>query len=447
MTTLVQSTKVPVLKQRFPGLALFSARQNPLKLLQAMAALGDCSVLKIAGFKLYLINHPDLIKEVLITKNDAFVKGRAVRLLSTLLGKGLLTSEGAFHHQQRKLVLPAFHHHKIKSYAAVMAGSADRRVEKWQDGQEMAIVDEMMAVTLEIVAQTLFGSDVSDESNEIGQTLYEGQEVFRSVANPFAELILRLPFPITKRIRRIVDRMDQTIYRIIEAHRANPDAYTDLLSMLLVSEDEETGEHMSDQQVRDEVMTLFTAGHETTAVGLMWTWFLLAKYPDVEKRLHAELYRVLAGRLPTFDDLPKLIYTRQVFSEALRLYPPAWAITREARRAVYIGDYLIPKGATLDLSPYILHRDVRFWPDPDTFDPERFSPANKKQIGKFEYLPFSMGVRGCIGEQFAWMEGILVLATLAQRWKLRLTSTSTPAVVPSVTTRPDAPIMMKAIRR
>ena len=401
----------------------------------------------MARFRLYMLNHPDLIREVLVSQNDAFIKGRATRFLGILLGKGLLTSEGAFHHQQRKLVLPAFHHHKIKSYAEAMAASAMRMAQRWENGAVLNISDEMMEVTLEIVAKNLFGADVSEETDEIAEALFEGQKVFRNVANPFAELILRLPFPITKRIRKVVQRLDKTIYRIIEEHRKQPDDYTDLLSMLLASQDEETGERMGDEQVRDEVMTLFTAGHETTAVALLWTWFLIAQYPEVEQKLHDELAIVLNGRPPTFEDIPDLVYTRQVFSEVLRLYPPAWAITREALHDVSIGDYLIPKGATIDISPYILHRDERFWPDPERFDPDRFSPENKKNIDKFEYLPFSIGIRGCIGEQFAWMEGIIVLSTLAQHWKLNLISEASPTIEPIITLRPDSPIMMQAVRR
>ncbi len=447
MPLTISRPDIPVLKQRYPGEVLLRVRKNPLVVLQEMAHLGDCSVMKLARFRLFMLNHPDLIREVLVTQNDAFIKGRAVRLLGVLLGKGLLTSEGPFHHRQRKLVLPAFHHHKIKSYADAMASSATRMAARWEDDAEMNISDEMMSVTLDIVAKTLFGANVSDETEEIGQALLEGQDVFRSVANPLAEIILRLPFPITKRIQKVVQRMDTTIYRIIEEHRRHPDRYTDLLSMMLATQDEETGEGMADKQLRDEVMTLFTAGHETTAVALMWTWFMLAQHPDVEQKLHDELAEVLEGRPPTFDDIPQLVYTRQVFSEVLRLFPPAWAITREALQEVNIGGYHIPKGATIDMSPFILHRDARFWENPDQFNPDRFSPANKKKINKFEFIPFSIGIRGCIGEQFAWMEGIIVLATLAQQWKLQLTSNPSPTIIPIITLRPDSPIRMRAIRR
>ncbi len=443
----IHQHKPSLLRQKYPGEALVRLHRDALVVLQDMAALGDCSVLKIAGFKLYLLNHPDFFREVLITQNDAFIKGRAAQFLGILLGQGLLNSEGTFHHKQRKLVLPAFHHHKIAGYATDMAESAAHLSQQWQQGQTLMIDDAMMDVTLDIVAKTLFGADVSSDKDVIKDALAEGQEVFRGITNPFASLILRLPFPITRKIQRVVHRMDTIIYRIIESHRAAPDQYTDLLSLLLASRDEETGAGMSDKQLRDETMTLFTAGHETTAVALTWTWFLLAQYPEIERKLHAELDAVLGGRLPTFEDIPRLVYTRQVFSEVLRLYPPAWAITRQALQDIQIGPYAIPKGATIDLSAYLLHRDDRFWPNPEVFDPERFSPQNRKSIDKFTFLPFSIGIRGCIGEQFAWMEGIIVLATLAQQWRFKLLSTTAPGLNPLITLRPATPIKVQAIKR
>lgn len=328
-----------------------------------------------------------------------------------------------------------------------MAQISHQKAQSWQEGQEMLVGEEMMSVTLDVVAKTLFGTEVHGEAEEIGNALHEGQEIFKKVANPLAELLIRLPVPSTLRMNKVVSRLDATIYRIIEEHRQDPNRYTDLLSMLLAAQDEETGEGMTNKQVRDEAMTLFTAGHETTALALMWCWFLLAKHPDVEANLHAELDEVLKGNPPAFEDIPKLTYTRQVFSEALRLYPPAWALTRETIEDVQIGDYKIRKGATIDISPYLLHRDSRFWANPDEFNPERFSSTNKKEIGKFTYLPFSVGIRGCIGEQFAWMEGIVLLATLAQHWKLSLLSTANPVVRPIITTRPVKPIRMQAVRR
>ena len=448
MQTTAIHTKpaAPLLKQRFPGEVLFTVRRNPIGLLQMMANLGDCSYLTVGPFVLYMINHPELIKELLVTKNDSFIKGRAVRLTQLLLGQGLLTSEGAFHRRQRKLVLPAFHHSRLTKYAEVMAGSAEKRNRAWRDGQELDIEDEMMHLTLEIVAKTLFDADVENESDAITQALTDGQNAFEKIANPFSQIILHLPLPVTRSIRKARRQLDTTIFRFIEDHRQQPDR-EDLLSMLLEARDEETGEAMKDEQVRDEAMTLFAAGHETTAIALTWTWYLLARHREIENLLHQELATVLGGRTPAFSDLNQLIYTRQVLSEALRLYPPAWALNREAAEEVKIGDYLIPKGATVDTSPYILHRDARFWPNPEQFDPERFSPENKPNIQKFTFMPFSFGIRGCIGEQFAWTEALLVLATIAQKWKFRLLDSNPIGVRPLITLRPANAVRMQALRR
>lgn len=447
MSAIASPPLIPFLKQKFPGEVLLHIRKDPLGVLKAMTDLGDCSRLKLGPINLYMINHPDLIRDVLVTKNSAFRKGRAVQLMHILLGKGLLTSEGGFHRRQRKLVLPAFHHSRLTYYADIMAAYAARRHKRWQDGSVLQIEHEMMNLTLEIVAKTLFNANVDDETDEITEALTEGQEVFGKIANPFSEIILRLPLPATRKIKRVRKRLDTTIYRFIEEHRQNPADQQDLLSMLLDAQDEETGTGMSDEQVRDEAMTLFAAGHETTAVALTWTWVLLSQHPEVEAQLHEEVDRVLEGRLPTFSDLAQLSQTRRVLSEALRLYPPAYALTREATEDVQIGEYSIPKGATVDMSPYLIHRDARFWPDPERFNPDRFAPENKSQITKFSYIPFSFGIRGCIGEQFAWTEAILLLATLAQRWKLRLVDQKIPEVRPVITLRPEGSVGMRVEAR
>ncbi len=447
MPATLTPPEIPILKQRFPGEVLLRFRRNPLTVLEEMAQMADVSKLRLLNFRFFMINDPVLIKEMLVTKNDAFIKGRPVQFLGYLLGQGLLNSEHAFHRKQRKLILPAFHHHRIKGYAETMAACANRIANTWEDGQQLDMGDEMMRLTLDVVGRTLFGSDVSDEAAEVGEILAEAQQMFRNIANPLAELILRLPFPATRRLERLVARMDAIIYRLIDEHRKKPEAYTDLLSMLLAAQDEDTGEGMSDQQVRDEATTLITAGHETTAIAMMWTWFLLAQHPEVEAQLYTELSTVLKGRSPTFDDLPSLPYTRQVFSEVLRLYPPAWAVTREAARDVQLGPHHIPKGAALDFSPFILHRDARFWENPLQFDPTRFAPDRKKHIDKFTYLPFSLGVRGCIGEQFAWTEGMILLATIAQKWRFELRSSPTPGLQPIITLHPAAPVLMQPIKR
>ena len=441
--------EVPLYKQRFPGEVFFQIRKNPLSFLLEMSKLGDCSVLHNGPVpSLYLLNHPELFKEVLVTKHESFIKGRAVQLMGLLVGKGLGTSEGVYHRQQRKLVLPAFQHSKLTRYGEMMVEKAVKRHYQWKNNRILSIEQEMMQLTLEIVAKTLFSAEVAGpESGGLPKAFNDFQEAFVKIASPFAEILMKLPLPETRKIKRARKTFDATVYRIIEEHRQNPDAYDDLLSMLLAAQDEETGKGMTDEQVRDESVTLFIGGHETTAIGLTWTWYLLSQNPDIEQRFHDELDRELGGRTPTFADIPRLTYTRQIFSEVLRLYPPAWLLNRETVEDVVVGDYLIPKGSTVDLSPYILHRDERFWPEPLKFDPDRFLPGKKGITHKFAFLPFSYGVRGCIGEQFTWTEAILLMATLGQRWKFRLIEDDAVDIKPLVTLRPERSIPMKALAR
>ena len=440
---------IPVLKQRFPGEALLRIRKNALTFLQELASLGDCSRLRTGPFQpLYMLNHPDLFKEVLITKNDSFIKGRGVQLTRFLLGNGLLTNEFASHRKQRKLVLPAFHHSRLVYYAEVMASITEKRIRQWRHNRIVTLESEMAALTMEIVAETLFGTKVgSTEADVFTKALTELQESFVKIINPFTEILMKLPIPETRKINRAHTIVDGAIYRIIETHREHPERYKDLLSMLISAQDEETGQGMDDKQVRDEAMVLFIAGHETTAVALTWFWYMVAQHPEVERRMHEEIDDVLKGQSPSFQDLPKLTYTRQVLSETLRLYPPAWVLTREPVEDVTIGNYDIPKGAIVDFSPFILHRDERFWPDPERFDPDRFSHENKGLIHRFAYLPFSVGIRGCIGEQFAWTEALLVIATIAQKFALKIVEKQPVGIKPVLTLRPDRAFAMRIERR
>lgn len=437
--------EIPVLKQRFPGEALLRIRKNPLQFLHAMVSLGDCSRLQTGGMKpLFMINHPDLFKEILITKNDLFIKGRGVQLARFLLGNGLFTNEHDSHRRQRKLVLPAFHHSRLVYYGEVMASIVEKRASEWRTNRIVILEDEMAGLTMEIVAETLFGSKVgSVESGTITKALLEFQESFVKIVNPFTEILLKLPLPETRRIKRSRKVVDESIYRIIQEHRQHPEKYTDLLSMLLAAQDEDTGEGMDDVQIRDEAITLFIAGHETTAVALTWFWYLVAQHPDVEKKMHEEIDEVLEGRRPSFQDIPSLVFTRQILSEVLRLYPPAWLLTREPMEDIMIGAYRIPKGATVDLSPYFLQRDERFWPEPNRFDPDRFSPKRKNNNHRFAYVPFGSGVRGCIGEQFAWTEALLTIAVLAQKWSFRIVEKEPVGIKPVLTLHPDRPFAMR----
>src|SRR5579862_1551145 len=336
-----------------------------------------------------------------------------------LLGEGLLTSEAEFHKRQRRLVQPAFHRDRLIGYGAAMAECAAQCRDRWSAGERFDVSREMNRLTLAIVARTLFSADVSSEADEIGSALTEVLGLFEMVLMPFSEWIEKLPLPSVRRFEKARARLDQTIYRMIAERRASGEDKGDLLSMLLLAQDEDAST-MTDKQVRDEALTLFLAGHETTANALTWTWYLLSQNPEAEARFHAEIDRVLGARLPTFDDLAQLKYVEMVFAESMRLFPPAWGIGRRPLQAYRIGDYEIPARTVMLMSPYVVHRDPRWYPEPEKFDPDRFLPENAAGRPKFSYFPFGGGARVCIGERFAWMEGVLLLATLGAKWKLRL---------------------------
>ncbi len=377
-----------------------------------------------------------------MTSQKSFKKGRGLEQIKRLLGEGLLTSEGDFHLRQRRLIQPAFHRQRITAYGAVMTEYAVQTGRRWRDGETRDVHAEMMRLTLAIVGKTLFGADVEAEAQEIDGALGEIIGLFHLLQLPYSHLLERLPFPQVRRFRAARARLDATVYRLIAAHRASGEDRGDLLSMLLEARDEDDGGAMSDGQVRDEVMTLFLAGHETTAIALTWTWLLLSQNPAAEALFHAELDE-LAGRTPTADDLPRLAYTRRIVAESMRLYPPAWAIGRRALVDHALGGYVLPAGAILLISPAVTHRDPRFFPDPDRFDPDRWVPEAESARPKFAFVPFGGGARVCIGEQFAWMELVLLLATLGQPWRLHLAPDQVVDTQPIVTLRPRYGMRMR----
>jgi cytochrome P450 len=396
-------------------------RRRPLAFLQKMAReYGDIAYFRLGPQHAFLLSHPEHIRDVLVTRQSNFTKSRALQRARLLLGDGLLTAEGQFHLRQRRLVQPAFHRERLAGYAAVMSKCALRMRERWQDGATLEVSDEMMRLTMSVVGRTLFSADVDAGAREIGVAMTAVLEMFNMLLLPFSEYLEKLPLPSNRRFEKARDTLDGIIYGMIRERRASGEDRGDLLSMLLLSEDEEGGGGMTDQQVRDESLTLFLAGHETTANALTWTWYLLSQNPECEAKLHAEIDGVLGGRAPGFDDLPNLRYTEMVIAEAMRLYPPAWAIGRKSIEAFEIGGLELPAQSICILSPYVTHRDARWYANPVRFDPERWTPEAKEARPKFSYFPFGGGARVCIGERFAWMEGVLVLATLAQKWKLRL---------------------------
>ena len=425
-------------RRGFPLAALAAFRRDPLAFLEGVhRAHGDVSTWRFGRRRVYLLAHPELVRDVLVSRHRNFIKSRALQRARVILGHGLLTSEGEFHLRQRRLAQPAFHRERIAALGEQMVGFAAQTADSWRAGVEMDLPREMNRLTLAIAGKTLFGADVQAEADEIGSALTDALEAFKRLTNPLGPLLDKLPLPTTLRVRRASLRLDATIYRMIAARRASGEDRGDLLSMLLAARDEEgDGGGMTDLQLRDEALTLFLAGHETTANALSWTWHLLAQHPDVEQTLHAELAAALAGRAPTADDLPRLPYTRAVLAESMRLYPPAWTIGREPKEDFDSGGYRVRAGTIVLVSPWLMHRDPRWWPDPLRFDPERWTPEREAEQPRFAYFPFGGGPRKCIGEGFAWTEGILVLATLAQRWKLRHAPDVEVGRQPLITLRP-----------
>jgi cytochrome P450 len=436
-------------RPRYPGQYIVEIARNPLAMMVAMnREYGDIAHWRIGPQHLYLINHPDLIRDVLVTNQKNFHKSRGLERAKLLLGNGLLTSEGEFHLRQRRLAQPAFHKQRIAAYAGAMTEYASRSSSSWKDGDIVDMHTEMMRLTLGIVAKTLFDADVDAEAAEIGEALTTAFESFNIAMLPGTELLEKLPLPAVRRFNAARDRLDRTIYRMIEERRKSGEDRGDLLSMLLMATDTEgDGTGMDDRQLRDEALTIFLAGHETTANALTWTWYLLSQHPEVEQKVHAEVDSVLGDRAAVYEDLGSLTYTRMVLAESMRLYPPAWAIGRRAVGGFDMGGFRIEPGAVILMSQYIMHRDARYFPDPERFDPERWTPDAQASRPKFSYFPFGGGTRICIGEQFAWMEGVLLIASLAQRWRMRLDPRHRVEVQPLITLRPRHGMRMSLHRR
>jgi cytochrome P450 len=415
---------------------LFSPlRSDPLKfLVNAAQTYGDVVGLRFFQYRTYLISHPDFIEDVLVNNARKFIKGRVLQANKRLFGNGLLTSEGDVWLRQRRLAQPAFHRARIASYADTMVRYTERMLESWQTKSECDVHREMMQLTLQIVGKTLFDADVARDATEVGRTL----ELLLELTADFRRLIFTpkwLPTPRNIQIALGIRRLDKIVYRIIAERRASGRDAGDLLSMLLSAQDDD-GSRMTDQQLRDEAITLFLAGHETTANTLSWTWWLLAQHPEVEGKLHDELYSVLGGRTPSLEDLSKLPYTHHILTESLRLYPPAWGMARLAIEDHEIGGYPVPKGTGVAISQWIVQRDPRWFDRPAEFLPERWQGDLAKRLPRFAYFPFGGGPRQCIGNTFALMEAALLLATIAQKFQLRLVPGHLVVPLASITLRP-----------
>ncbi|SFS96959.1 cytochrome P450 [Halostagnicola kamekurae] len=392
---------------------------------------------------MYQLNHPDDIEHVLVQNNQNYVKGESFqKILGPLTGNGILNSEGEEWRRNRHLVQPAFHPDRIEVYAEMMTDFTEDLCERWSDGERRLIHDDMMELTLRIVAKALLGADVEDRLEEISSAI----DTFLPATSSLPNVLLpeEVPLPSRRKMANARETLDDVVEDIIRERRADPG--DDVVSALLSAADDD-GTSLSDEQIHDEIITLLTAGHETTAVSLTYTAYLLSQHPKVEQRLVAELEAVLGGRTPEMSDLSQLTYTEQVVKESMRLFPPVPAIVREAVSPDTVGGYEIPAGATVHLSQWVVHRDPRWYDDARTFRPERWTSEMERELPKLAYFPFAAGPRRCIGDRFAMLEARLLLATIYQRYHLELVSDRNLEVVPTVTSRPKDDVVMVAHER
>lgn len=419
-------------------------RSDPTGFLTAQSQLGDVTYFRMGSQPGYFLNHPDLVRDLFVVSAHKFIKGRALQRAKNLLGHGLLTSEGEFHLRQRRMIQPAFHRARIAEYAKSMVEFGERISDGWNDGDVRDIDKEMMHLTLQIVGRTLFTANVEDDADDVGQAMTSVSKLFNFLLLPYSEWLQKLPLPQARSFNKARDTLNAVIYGIINERRRSGKDTGDLLSMLLAARDEEDGGSMTDVQVRDEALTLFLAGHETTSNALTFTWYLLSQNPEKAAKFHEEIDRVIGDRVPTIDDLPNLKYTEAVLAESMRMFPPAWAIGRLTIEEHEFGGFPVPKGALVLVSPYVMGRDPRYWNEAEKFIPERWESQGVKEAGqKNIYFPFGGGVRRCIGESFAWTEGILLLATIARRWSLRLDPGQKIGLQPLITLRPKYGMKMR----
>jgi cytochrome P450 len=400
--------------------------------------------------QLYFVADPGCIEEILLKKADSFRKDRTSRLLSRVVGNGLLVNEGESWRRQRRLLQPAFHHRQLRSYATVMVGAIERASATWKTGQLRNVHEDMMGVTMNIVAETLFGTDVSADAGHVGRVISDVMEEFGRILGLAARFQppAWVPTLANRRLRASARKVDEVILGIIDARRRSPSdgAEDDLLSLLVRARDEDGG-RMTDAQVRDEAVTLFLAGHETTALALTYSLYLLATHPECQARLADELDRVLGGRTPGLDDLENLKVTDAIVLESMRLYPPAWVMARQALTDVEIGGTQFRKGAEFVMSPWVVHRDPGNFEDPEAFKPERWENDLAQRLPRFAYFPFGGGPRVCIGNRFAMMEAKLVLAVAIQRFRFEVAPETDLALFPSVTLRPRHGVRLRLAAR
>ena len=413
--------ELPIVGQTFRYL------RDPIGLMEEAAGYGDLVTMSVKPWLVYLVNHPDLVRDVLVTNHHRLGRWRNVEAMKYLMGDGLLTADGSWHQRQRRLMQPAFHRRRIESMGDIMTSCASQRADCWGDGDRVDMDDEMRNVTLSIVIESLFNKNVSaEEVSRIGAAVSFANDYLDSRFHQYEgmrDMFHQLPMPASRKFKRELGFLDQVAYRTIEQRRLADDPGDDLLSMLLnmrgTQEDNGTRDHLTDRQIRDEIITIFAVGHETVTTALTWSWYLLATHPEVQSRFQSELDAVLGGRIPTVADLPNLVYTEQIITESMRLYPPVWRMGRVALEEFELGDYQVPTGALICVSQFISHHDSRWFDDPMAFRPERWTPEFRHTLHQYAYYPFGGGTRRCIGERFAWMEAKLIMATIGQQWDVR----------------------------
>ena len=448
MSTVDRSKLPPGPKSKFPLDHLFSYRRDSIGFLKKIAReYGDIVHFKMGPIRIILLNHPDYIKEVLTVQHRNFVKGRPLEMAKELLGEGLLTSEGEFHKRHSRMIQPAFHRNMIESYVPAVIKCISQMMNRWEDGMKTDMKDEMTHMSIAIAGKSLFNADIAEEAPEISNALDTATGLFGRISLPFSEWLLKLPLPGNLRFYKAKQRLDDTIRRMIEERRQNKMNNGDLLSILLRSQDENGNGGLSEQEIRDEAITLFLTAFDTTSTALTWTWYLLSQNPEAEAALHKELDSVLNGRLPVAEDIPNLKYCRMVFGESMRLYPPSYVIPRQAIGDFAIDKYIVPRGSIVLMSPYLVQRDPRFYADPEKFDPCEWDKHTHGLNSKYEYFPFSRGPRSCIGEPFAWMLGTLAIALVAQSWRLKLVPGHPVELLPLINLRPKYGMKMTLHRR
>jgi len=424
--------------------------RDPLKFLTDVARqYGDVALLRLAGNDVYFLSHPELVREVLTVQRAKFDLSAIRHRLEVVLGLGLVTSRGELHKRQRRLMQPVFRKSNTDSHAPMIVAYAQQQCQAWQSGGEIDLSAELTTLTMRAAAKAMFDHEVGDESDTLVRDIAVVMQFYETAISPFLRLKLKLPLPSTFRLRAAIRSFDAAIYRMIEHRRVQPTQHVDLLSLLMEAKDDETNVHMDDRQLRDEMVTLFGAGHETVANALSWTLYLLARHPQAQASLGAEAQAVLRGR-SGFDatDAGRLRYARQALLEGLRLYPPLWIVGRRTMEDVQLGAHRLPKGTNVLLSQYVVQRDARWFEDPQAFRPERWTEPFMKGLNLGAYFPFSAGERHCIGEGFAWLETLLVLATLAASWRFEPPAGGGEVgTSPSITLRPDRPIRARVHRR